>query len=117
MRQYPNISHAIKKGKAPVDIEVEKALLKRALGYECEEVQEEIEETPTGKYDADGKPIMKRKKHIRKYRKQIPGDTTAMIFWLKNRKPAQWRDRPEPPVSSEALQRLDEVLGKIEGVI
>lgn len=117
MARFPQFAQAIKNGKAPVDIQVENALLKRALGYECEEVQEEIEETPTGKYDANGKPIMKRKKHIRKYRRQIPGDTTAMIFWLKNRKPAQWRDKPEPPVSTEALQRLDEVLDKIDGVI
>ena len=117
MRQHPNISHAIKKGKAPVDIEVEQALLKRALGFECEEVTEEIEETPTGMVDENGKPIMKRKRHIKKFKRVIPGDTTAMIFWLKNRKPAQWRDKPEPPVSTEALQRLDEVLDKIDGVI
>ena len=27
------------------------------------------------------------------YKKALSGDTTAMIFWLKNRKPDQWRDR------------------------
>lgn len=27
-------------------------------------------------------------------KKALGGDVTAMIFWLKNRKPAQWRDRP-----------------------
>lgn len=115
--QYPQLAQAIKKGRMPVDVQVENALLKRALGFECEEVTEEIEETPTGMVDENGKPIMKRKRHIKKFKRVIPGDTTAMIFWLKNRKPAQWRDKPEPPVSTEALQRLDEVLDKIDGVI
>lgn len=27
------------------------------------------------------------------------GDTTAMIFWLKNRKPSEWRDRPDITVN------------------
>lgn len=29
------------------------------------------------------------------YKSAISGRTTAQIFWLKNRKPAQWRDKPE----------------------
>ena len=28
--------------------------------------------------------------------KHIPPDTTAQIFWLKNRRPDRWRDKPEP---------------------
>jgi hypothetical protein len=28
-------------------------------------------------------------------KKALAGDTTAMIFWLKNRKPDKWRDRHE----------------------
>ena len=101
----------------PVDVQVENALIKRALGYECEEVTEEIEETPTGKYDENGKAIVRKKKHIKRSKRYIPPDTAAMIFWLKNRKPAQWRDKPEPPVSSEALEKLDEVLSNIKGVV
>ena len=38
------------------------------------------------------------------FKKAISGDTTAMIFWLKNRKPRQWRDHPEAPtVTDDAL--------------
>ncbi len=29
------------------------------------------------------------------YEKALGGDTTAMIFWLKNRKPEQWREKQE----------------------
>lgn len=40
-RKYPNISNTLKKGKEVVDIEVENALLKRALGYKFTEVTKE----------------------------------------------------------------------------
>jgi hypothetical protein len=33
------------------------------------------------------------------YKKALSGDTTAIIFWLKNRKPDVWRDRKETQVS------------------
>lgn len=55
---------------------MENALFKRAVGYEYEEVREE---TKNG-------VIIKRIVTT----KHIPGDTTAQIFWLKNRKPDYW---------------------------
>ena len=96
--RFPAFSAALKKGKAPVDFEVENALLKRALGYDYEEVITEIEEAPGGK----------QKKHIRKVQKHMPADTTAQIFWLKNRRPKRWRDRVEsvPEVQNDLLQSL-----------
>ena len=63
--RFPAIVAALKKGKAPVDIEVENSLLKRALGYQYEETITEIEEVPSGKVDDTGKPIMKQVKHIK----------------------------------------------------
>lgn len=116
IKRFPDISAAIKKGKAPVDFEVENALLKRALGYDYEEETTEIEEVPSGKVDAMGQPIMKTKRHIKRIKRHVPGDPAAQIFWLKNRKPDRWRDKPEVPISNEAMERLDEVLSKIEGV-
>lgn len=116
IQKFPAISAAIKRGQAPVDIEVENALLKRALGFECEETVEEIEETPTGKYDPDGKPIVKTKKHLKRYKKFIPGDTTAMIFWLKNRKPEQWKDKREQVVSTKDGVLADLISGLKEPV-
>lgn len=35
--------------------------------------------------------------------KALDGDTTAQIFWLKNRKKDKWRDKPEPDKNVEAL--------------
>lgn len=101
-KKYPAIEAALKKGKEVVDYEVESALFKRAIGYEVEEEKIYIQEV-------DGKTT--KRKEITK--KHIPGDTTAQIFWLKNRKPEEWRDRPK--VSNETVfNKLDEILDTIE---
>ena len=74
------ISEALKRGKEVVDIQVENALLKRALGYSYTE-----KKTENG---PDGKKVTVTVKEV------IP-DTTAQIFWLKNRRPDVWRDKQE----------------------
>lgn len=80
-KKYSEFNDALKKGKEVVDIEVENALLKKALGY----------------------TIMLRKQKVTKdgdvvdieEEVHIPPDTTAQIFWLKNRRKQQWRDKIE----------------------
>lgn len=79
--RFSAVSAALKKGKDVVDREVENALLKRALGYDYTE--ERIE-----KSTKDGTKIVQIVKHV-------PPDVGACAFWLKNRKPEQWRDRRE----------------------
>ena len=110
LNKYPALLAALKKGKAPVDIEVENALLKRALGYEYEEVCTEVEEIPFKTKDENGNTITitKTKKHIRKTTKMVVPDVTAQIFWLKNRRPGKWRDKIEaaPETANELLQSL-----------
>ena len=108
--KFPQFAQAIKKGKAPVDFEVENALLKRALGYDIEEIITDIEEIPIkvkGK-DGEAETGIKTKKHIRKVKRHVPADVTAQIFWLKNRRPGRWRDKIEtaPEQGSELLQSL-----------
>lgn len=75
--EHPSIMSALKKGKEVVDREVENALLKRALGYTYKEVTEEYGEV------------------TKVVTKEVQPDTTAQIFWLKNRKPDIWRDRKD----------------------
>lgn len=77
--KYNEISEALKRGKEVIDRQVENALLKRALGYEYEEISE--------KYELG---ILTERKVTKK---QVVPDTTAQIFWLKNRKPDEWRDK------------------------
>ena len=93
-KKHPNISNALKKGKEVVDIQVENALLKRALGYEYTEEKVEISEK-------DGKKVVQTVKYV-------APDTTAQIFWLKNRRPEKWRDKPETPDTKQ-----DETLGRL----
>lgn len=81
-KKYPDVSEALKKGKEVIDRQVENALLKRALGYEYEEVKTLIEEV-------DGK----KKKKIEKTKKHFPADVSAGIFWLRNRKGKVWSNR------------------------
>ena len=95
--KFPKISEALKKGKEVVDIQVENALLKRALGYD-------FQETRVEKSDKDGTKIIQTLKHI-------PADTTAQIFWLKNRRPDKWRDKP-PEVNGPNDEVKDDELSK-----
>jgi hypothetical protein len=84
-KKYPDFLDSIKRGKAPIDFEVENALLKRALGYEYEEVM--VGYKP-GKGEEKAMPTV-----IRKTKKQVIPDVTAQIFWLKNRRPRLWKDK------------------------
>ena len=89
-KKYSDISDTLKRGKDIVDIQVENALLKRALGYTyIETTQERVDDydphtgLKTGSYMEVTKTVTK----------EVQPDTTAQIFWLKNRKPDTWRDK------------------------
>lgn len=90
-RRFPDFSDALKKSKEVVDREVENALLKRAMGYETvEEIEEPVEDKETGETQ------MRVTKRVKK---QIAPDITAQIFWLKNRKPEEFRDKRDVELS------------------
>lgn len=90
--KYSDICEALKKGKEPADIEVEDALFKAAIGYYVT-VKEPIK-VKTKKQLKDKGTI--EEEHVEFIEKEtyIPPNPTAIIFWLKNRKPEAWRDRP-----------------------
>ena len=47
----------------------------------------------------------------------LEGNTTAQIFWLKNRRKQQWRDKIEYETNTDELNQVKELLSKIsEGV-
>lgn len=90
-KRFPEFSEALKRGKEPVDIEVENALLKRALGYSYTEVTKERVANPeTGEIS-----VTVTKEVI----KEVAPDVGAQAFWLKNRRPDVWRDRKETEIS------------------
>lgn len=76
--KHPEFLQSLKDSKPAADEQVEAALFRRALGYDHAAVKILV---------VDGE--------VRKvpYRERYAPDTTAAIFWLKNRKPEQWRDK------------------------
>ena len=97
---HPEIKEALRKGKEVVDIEVENAMLKRALGYTVRIVEQKID-----KFGDVHECV--RDVHI-------PGDVTAQIFWLKNRRRQQWRDKVEYSNDGGEISKLDEILKEIK---
>ena len=95
-KKYPEISETLKRGKEVVDRQVENALLKRALGYEYEEVKEKFE----------GNVMTERTVT----KKEVVPDVTAQIFWLKNRKREAWADRQNVEIS----QPIDDSIKEME---
>lgn len=87
--KYPELAEALKNGREVIDVMVENALLKAALGYDYTE--EELNKIT-------GEPI--------ELRRVAHPNTTALIFWLKNRRPKQWRDKQEIEHSGEAGVRI-----------
>lgn len=44
----------------------------------------------------------------------LDGNTTAQIFWLKNRRPDKWRDKPRDEADTTTLDKLDNILNEIK---
>lgn len=112
--KYSEIANVLKKTKEIVDKEVENALYKKAIGF-VEVVRKPIKVKHI-KYE-NGKRLSEEEKiEMVNEEVYIPPDTTAQIFWLKNRKPTEWRDKREVEANAETLEKLDALLGKIGGV-
>lgn len=85
--KHPAFLESLKLGKDSSDKRVEVSLYKRANGYSFD--SEKI-------FQVEGKALRVP------FVEHVPPDTTACIFWLKNRKPLEWRDR-----KAVALENLD----------
>lgn len=79
---------ALKAGKDVADERVERSLYQKAIGYEQDEVKIFM---PGGASEPVYAP----------FRAKIAPDTTAAIFWLKNRRSKDWRDKTEQEVSGQ----------------
>lgn len=87
--KHPEFLESLKRSKAEADALVEKSLFRRALGYSH----------PATKFFQAGGGILKQD-----YIEHYPPDTTACIFWLKNRKGEEWRANPEPGEDDNTAQ-------------
>lgn len=99
-KKKPNISDALKKGKEVVDFEVENALFKKAIGYNAKVLKHM--KVKNIEYDDKGYKMSEKEEIVEIYDEvHIPADTTAQIFWLRNRKPDKWRDKPKELINND----------------
>lgn len=96
INQHPEFSESLKKGKALADAEVADKLFKRATGYSHKALKW---------FSHEGQSWSEE------YIERYPPDTTACIFWLKNRRPDLWRDKVEP-----LIEEADEIYARPESM-
>ena len=103
-KQHPEFLQALKGGKLEADARVTDALYRRAIGYSHADVDiRVVSQGQGGVSEVVQTPIIKH----------FPPDTTACIFWLKNRRRDEWRDHPVKEVALSASHPNEEVLMKL----
>lgn len=111
MKKYTQISDAIKNVKHVADAKVENSMFKSSVGYYY------IEEQPI-KVKKVYKDEMNRRVEeetievvpVKKYQPPIP---TNQLFYLKNRRPAAWKDKQQVEIESKTPITL--IIEKIKG--
>lgn len=100
LEEHVELSELLKRGKEVVDTEVENALLQKALGGKEKLLKpvklKQVIYSDAGKKLKEFEEIVMVEEEV-----LITPDTTAQIFWLKNRKPGVWRDKTAVEHSGE----------------
>ena len=105
-KKHLDFFDSLKKGKEIVDYEVENALLKRALGYSYIETTKEV------KYNKEkDKYEMITTKEVTK---NVVPDTTAQIYWLKNRRAGKWKDQRDEDSDDNQISKVEQLLQTIK---
>ncbi|KKL47825.1 hypothetical protein LCGC14_2331660 [marine sediment metagenome] len=99
--RHSEFMQSVKKGKDQIDVLAQGSLLQRALGYEYEEIHRE-----RVTIKVDGGPDRSRMVVTKKIRKHVHPEVIALIFWLKNRCPKEWRDRKALEITGEGGEPL-----------
>ena len=97
--KHPDISDAVKKGREMCIEHVENAFFRRAMG-----LVEEVTETKDIEQKMVDGQLVTVHKQIRTTVKKLPPDTSALIFYLKNK--AGYRSEPEIEVNVETTPRF-----------
>lgn len=96
---HDGFCQALKAGKAAADERVERSLYQKAIGYEQDEVKIFM---PAGAESPVYAP----------FRAKVAPDTTAAIFWLKNRRSQDWRDVKAQEISGPGGETLQVIINK-----
>ena len=92
--EYPEFSEALKKGKVIADATIAEGLYNRAKGAVIN-VQQAIK-LKDSQFNSEGRKISEEERiEVVDLIQEVPPDTAAGIFWLKNRNPEMWRDKRE----------------------
>ena len=107
-KEHIDFLSALKRGKEEVDILVENALFKRTQGFRYDEVT--TERMPIYDKVYPDKITGYEMVETKRVTKEVLPDPTSMIFWLKNRKKAEWRDKHEVEKTIEVkVPMLEEI--------
>ena len=99
-KRHPDFADGVKRGKMVADSLVAESMYRQAIGSASVKRTKVFGDPKTGQ------------QLIVEYDEQLPPSTLAAIFWLKNRQPAQWRDRQK--VELKDLEKMtDEQLAAI----
>lgn len=96
--RHPPFLAALKGGKEAADDRVERSLYQKAVGY----THDAVKIVTVAQGNNMGSVV-----ESVPYREHVPPDTTACIFWLKNRRPDLWRDKVENKLSGDPLNPLE----------
>ena len=90
-KKDPTFVQVLKKAKDEADARVEETLYTRAIGYSHNAVKIFMPAGAASPVYAD-------------YVEHYPPDPTSMIFWLKNRRPDQWKDRVDVTSNNKTIE-------------
>lgn len=93
MTDHEEFRQTITEGKCSADARVVESLFNRAVGK-----AKRMTVTKKERVGRDGEKMILTEKT----EEMLPPDSTAAIWWLKNRQPEMWRDRREVDVSANA---------------
>lgn len=108
-KAHPELCHALKESRSKADEAVVESLYAKACGK-----AKRVTKKKRDVLDSDGRKVTLTEV----IEETLPPDTTAMIYWLKNRQPELWRDRPKQDDTDTAvLKAAKELVSSVQSAI
>ena len=105
MKEHPELGYTLRQAKERADSEIENALFKKATGFKMS--VKKPYKIKNVEYK-DGKKVFEKEEVILAEEEvYIHPDTSAQVFWLKNRKPVQWNEKQEANAEKEIEVKVE----------
>lgn len=103
---FPEFLDSVKKGKEIADAKVARMLFDRATGAVIK-TQQAIK-IKDSQFNSEGRKVSEEERiEVVDLVQEVPPDTTAAIFWLKNRNPEMWRDKREYSENTDGNDEIE----------